>query len=150
MDFFSSRRRHTRCVLVTGVQTCALPISPLAVHRNYRHKMIMYVVYIIVTVQTKPSNTMIHSQDYVRVTRYAESRHCCRSGSYDVPRGGSKRPTWYQETMWNLLVGITGTHIAGQGTCLDSHMKYHCTASEQGSRLLLVINVVVLWPMMSV
>src|SRR3546814_17857785 len=29
--FFSSRRRHTRCALVTGVQTCALPIfGPLA------------------------------------------------------------------------------------------------------------------------
>src|SRR3546814_2169159 len=28
--FFSSRRRHTRCALVTGVQTCALPIfAPL-------------------------------------------------------------------------------------------------------------------------
>src|SRR3546814_1796540 len=27
MCFFSSRRRHTRCALVTGVQTCALPIS---------------------------------------------------------------------------------------------------------------------------
>src|SRR3546814_1912891 len=27
--FFSSRRRHTGCALVTGVQTCALPISPL-------------------------------------------------------------------------------------------------------------------------
>src|SRR3546814_7575118 len=27
--FFSSRRRHTRCALVTGVQTCALPILPL-------------------------------------------------------------------------------------------------------------------------
>src|SRR3546814_1224843 len=25
--FFSSRRRHTRCAVVTGVQTCALPIS---------------------------------------------------------------------------------------------------------------------------
>src|SRR3546814_5872112 len=24
--FFSSRKRHTRCALVTGVQTCALPI----------------------------------------------------------------------------------------------------------------------------
>src|SRR3546814_2393192 len=24
--FFSRRRRHTRCALVTGVQTCALPI----------------------------------------------------------------------------------------------------------------------------
>src|SRR3546814_13456038 len=28
--FFSSRRRHTRCSLVTGVQTCALPICLLA------------------------------------------------------------------------------------------------------------------------
>src|SRR3546814_19106986 len=28
--FFSSRRRHTRCALVTGVQTCALPICPSA------------------------------------------------------------------------------------------------------------------------
>src|SRR3546814_13707672 len=27
--FFSSRRRHTRCALVTGVQTCALPIFKL-------------------------------------------------------------------------------------------------------------------------
>src|SRR3546814_5324624 len=26
---FSSRRRHTRCALVTGVQTCALPICAL-------------------------------------------------------------------------------------------------------------------------
>src|SRR3546814_4548040 len=28
--FFSSRRRHTRCALVTGVQTCALPIFAAA------------------------------------------------------------------------------------------------------------------------
>src|SRR3546814_4188771 len=32
--FFSSRRRHTRCALVTGVQTCALPIW--ALHRDHR------------------------------------------------------------------------------------------------------------------
>src|SRR3546814_3953467 len=31
--FFSSRRRHTRCALVTGVQTCALPI--FAVSKKY-------------------------------------------------------------------------------------------------------------------
>src|SRR3546814_10529003 len=30
--FFSSRRRHTSCALVTGVQTCALPILPDADH----------------------------------------------------------------------------------------------------------------------
>src|SRR3546814_16627365 len=46
--FFSSRRRHTRCALVTGVQTCALPITkealfhaldryaPDAVHRSVK------------------------------------------------------------------------------------------------------------------
>src|SRR3546814_9103533 len=32
--FFSSRRRHTRCALVTGVQTCALPISLTAAERG--------------------------------------------------------------------------------------------------------------------
>src|SRR3546814_3682011 len=30
MFFFSSRRRHTSCALVAGVQTCALPISMAA------------------------------------------------------------------------------------------------------------------------
>src|SRR3546814_8865270 len=35
MFFFSSRRRHTRCALVTGVQTCALPICSLKVAAQY-------------------------------------------------------------------------------------------------------------------
>src|SRR3546814_4936705 len=34
--FFSSRRRHTRCALVTGVQTCALPISARLLTVNNR------------------------------------------------------------------------------------------------------------------
>src|SRR3546814_14380586 len=32
--FVSSRRRHTRCALVTGVQTCALPIFLLPLSRT--------------------------------------------------------------------------------------------------------------------
>src|SRR3546814_2534913 len=32
--FFSSRRRHTRCALVTGVQTCALPIFIVNTNRT--------------------------------------------------------------------------------------------------------------------
>src|SRR3546814_9824588 len=36
--FFSSRRRHTRCALVTGVQTCALPISLGAKAGGYRRR----------------------------------------------------------------------------------------------------------------
>src|SRR3546814_10637563 len=40
--FFSSRRRHTRCALVTGVQTCALPIY-LCPPRNYLYdSMLMW------------------------------------------------------------------------------------------------------------
>src|SRR3546814_3411467 len=34
--FFSSRRRHTRCALVTGVQTCALPVHQERIFRT-RH-----------------------------------------------------------------------------------------------------------------
>src|SRR3546814_6950647 len=40
--FFSSRRRHTRCALVTGVQTCALPIylaGALACHLSVAKKL---------------------------------------------------------------------------------------------------------------
>src|SRR3546814_2288513 len=33
--FFSSSRRHTRCALVTGVQTCALPIFYADTHDGY-------------------------------------------------------------------------------------------------------------------
>src|SRR3546814_5012631 len=36
--FFSSRRRHTRCALVTGVQTCALPIY-LCFFKVHVHRM---------------------------------------------------------------------------------------------------------------
>src|SRR3546814_9553555 len=38
MFFFASRRRHTRCALVTGVQTCALPISCVR-QRIYGHRL---------------------------------------------------------------------------------------------------------------
>src|SRR3546814_11898293 len=38
MFFFSSRRRHTRCALVTGVQTCALPICLRSARKNWPRK----------------------------------------------------------------------------------------------------------------
>src|SRR3546814_9320096 len=36
--FLSSRRRHTRCALVTGVQTCALPIYARIHFRQHRRR----------------------------------------------------------------------------------------------------------------
>src|SRR3546814_1027795 len=38
--FFSSRRRHTRCALVTGVQTCALPIYEMVVMTKANFDMV--------------------------------------------------------------------------------------------------------------
>src|SRR3546814_6572617 len=43
--FFSSRRRHTRCALVTGVQTCALPISPATTTWPLRRTETMVVAW---------------------------------------------------------------------------------------------------------
>src|SRR3546814_7475256 len=43
--FFSSRRRHTRCALVTGVQTCALPICAMTKITN-RQADKSYEVYL--------------------------------------------------------------------------------------------------------
>src|SRR3546814_8321238 len=38
--FFSSRRRHTRCALVTGVQTCALPICGHHLHPDLLRQLL--------------------------------------------------------------------------------------------------------------
>src|SRR3546814_4749593 len=49
--FFSSRRRHTRCALVTGVQTCALPIFlqllHMLSHAQDRNEM-LHVLWLVV------------------------------------------------------------------------------------------------------
>src|SRR3546814_3192687 len=37
--FFSSRRRHTSCALVTGVQTCALPIFEAVVEARVSRRL---------------------------------------------------------------------------------------------------------------
>src|SRR3546814_4123642 len=38
--FFSSRRRHTSCALVTGVQTCALPICKVTLRRERMYEFL--------------------------------------------------------------------------------------------------------------
>src|SRR3546814_16482648 len=62
---FSSRRRHTRCALVTGVQTCALPICnrppPLSIaetiycgHRTQNRKLVAAGVLTSVLSESRP------------------------------------------------------------------------------------------------
>src|SRR3546814_10276317 len=59
LALFSSRRRHTRCALVTGVQTCALPISvtPADVVWSYAGVRPLY--------DDRSSNVSAVTRDYV-------------------------------------------------------------------------------------
>src|SRR3546814_7167882 len=66
--FFSSRRRHTRCALVTGVQTCALPIFPVPTLAGGQAE----------TIVVDPSDTLI---DYV--TDLASRAEAIRNRSVD-------------------------------------------------------------------
>src|SRR3546814_7824821 len=50
--FFSSRRRHTRCALVTGVQTCALPIL---LPRNMSESRVCWCAACRVTSSPRPA-----------------------------------------------------------------------------------------------
>src|SRR3546814_7081021 len=63
--FFSSRRRHTRCALVTGVQTCALPISD----QLHRHQE--WLRFLKTIDRKTPKNKNLH----LIVDNYATHKH---------------------------------------------------------------------------
>src|SRR3546814_2019499 len=55
--FISSRSRHTRCALVTGVQTCALPISPPGKYRSSPvHRILLFLGILIMLELADPAN----------------------------------------------------------------------------------------------
>src|SRR3546814_6893775 len=62
--FFSSRRRHTSCALVTGVQTCALPIygalhNQLAMPDNREESFSLLENIIVADAQLVPKNVAV-------------------------------------------------------------------------------------------
>ena len=58
--FFSSRRRHTRCADVTGVQTCALPISPPTTTPTSPHLLLHPPLPTYYYTHLSPPTTPIH------------------------------------------------------------------------------------------
>src|SRR3546814_3719202 len=87
--FFSSRRRHTSCALVTGVQTCALPICPVTsatLVLSYQHVMVGTLRRLPVTNRRKVGMTSSHhgpyGQGYTRSEERRVGKECvstCRS-----------------------------------------------------------------------
>src|SRR3546814_6790316 len=74
--FFSSRRRHTRCALVTGVQTCALPIcsasKPAELIWLHHHHPDLFRRALIIETNAMPRLTK--SEGLWRVTRKRDGR----------------------------------------------------------------------------
>src|SRR3546814_8013824 len=66
--FFSSRIRHTICALVTGVQTCALPIFHVGrsqgfiahVHAAHVHRAHVHATHGVASARTRAHRTMVH------------------------------------------------------------------------------------------
>src|SRR3546814_5462447 len=59
MFFFSSRRRHTRCALVTGVQTCALPICIEVLQKQFAQRRTKKTYHAVVAGTLKQPEAII-------------------------------------------------------------------------------------------
>src|SRR3546814_8978706 len=85
--FFSSRRRHTRCALVTGVQTCALPISgarQLVVHDAFDTIVCSAVSFSWLTPNTTVRSTPLAGAEMR--TRLAPALRCLLALSRSVKK----------------------------------------------------------------
>src|SRR3546814_1830470 len=72
MFFFSSRRRHTRCALVTGVQTCALPI--LVVQRVALDRDAVAIAFEVVQLHELAGDQVLDEQREAARIRFAQER----------------------------------------------------------------------------
>src|SRR3546814_1605748 len=101
MFFFSSRRRHTRCALVTGVQTCALPIYVEKSPDAFR------------TISEVAEDLDLPQH----VLRFWETRF---PQIKPMKRGGGRR--YYRPEDVDLLKGIR--HQIGRASCRDRVCQY--------------------------
>src|SRR3546814_7651544 len=88
--FFSSRRRHTRCALVTGVQTCDLPIYSIAASLALRapaagdpRLVITFPIAVPANFTEEEVRGFLEQQGYTRVHRE-------ETGRARAPRAGGK------------------------------------------------------------
>src|SRR3546814_1772175 len=118
--FFSSRRRHTRCALVTGVQTCALPIFPDGPARSrQRDRAASRHPYDRSSARTKTvmSMTMHEDDDLARWLRLTEKQRACldllieRKTSKEIARIlGISKPTVDQRITDRKSTRLNSSH----------------------------------------
>src|SRR3546814_11393432 len=105
--FFSSRRRHTRCALVTGVQTCALPILK---HRE--------VVDLRVA---KPFGDRVHDWGEGRATAFARLQQAKLQGEVRGLLTGEARIVREARHLLQAVAGKAGGHAARRDAAAGNH-----------------------------
>src|SRR3546814_3972537 len=83
-SFFPSRRRHTRCALVTGVQTCALPIYHISEGIAGFHGSLSAIVELSAPA---PAGGVTLSYRTVDGSAKAGSDYTAVSGTLEIPEG---------------------------------------------------------------
>src|SRR3546814_12219686 len=116
--FFSSRRRHTRCALVTGVQTCALPIFTQAARKSR---------YSVARVRNSLLGRAIARLHFDLCCMSEMRPFCCHGDSLSGPDG---RRRW--------VLGTLSRHLAKGDTAFKVSIRscnHVATAAMRGSRL---------------
>src|SRR3546814_2441238 len=134
--FFSSRRRHTSCALVTGVQTCALPISTLTIKPSWQQQTRIEFG----TIRLDPDTRQLHywmRRTQGETVQQADSRTCRAMraviGEMKQIEPLQPDPPGFQDG--DLLITADGTWytLEGPGRYQDSHMgKFRVEANEIG------------------
>src|SRR3546814_15841413 len=117
--FFSSRRRHTRCALVTGVQTCALPIYvdlPRLEDGN-----VALQIFSSVTKTPKGQNYDANSADSDNITGLAISQlQPLRTWNSLL-----ERSLWHAEKLHRAAAASNGQlRATGRASCRESVCQY--------------------------
>src|SRR3546814_19851661 len=99
---FSSRRRHTRCALVTGVQTCALPISWILRSRLVWMK---FSPHVLATLAEKAGSGLVN---------LISTRRDMRVGLMQIGRA-----SWRERVCQCALIWVVAVSLKKKDTILD-------------------------------
>src|SRR3546814_8774168 len=111
--FFSSRRRHTICALVTGVQTCALPIYLRSFEVAWKYRFFFGGLHHLLRQDEKLALAYRDLQTWALDELESIVRQLAKDGSMAKPktRNGFRSlglNTWLIWMNWIRFVQITG------------------------------------------
>src|SRR3546814_17372369 len=133
--FFSSRRRHTRCALVTGVQTCALPILNTNIATSAAATAVLDLQHLLKIVHLQNSLPAMLIRDRAR-TRSRHHRRRDLLDSLALPhQAASSQLPWHQRILANDLPPTDPSPALGRGAPCVYRIIYILSTPPNPKRL---------------